>query len=185
MNLSADPWAGIDPRSPNVDQAAMAKRYGPHWQAGVSGPHSNVWEVTMQEAFAARKATWSVVYEEWDGIPTRREVDDARYSLDRRVLGLMQPPKPPKPEPPRPEPPEPEPPKPEPPKPEPPEPEPPKPEPPEPEPPKPEAIQVPDDIKETLRILTNAKGTFIIGPGRAARFQRLADWVLGLEKPAE
>jgi hypothetical protein len=238
MDLSADPWAGIDPRSTNVNQAAMAQRYGPHWQAGVSGPHSNVWRDALREAFAARTARWPVVYSEWDGIPIGREVDDARYSLDPRVLqapssavtvtvtvpsGEFKPGQP-----------------------------------------ltvtwettgtvasytvslsiddgpfndladaprtarsfaitlpsvtstsrgvvqvaakdrsrtqvgkgisrqftiKPEStgIKVPDDVKETLRILTAAKGRFVIGPGRAARIQRLADWVrgLGVEVPED
>jgi hypothetical protein len=243
MDLSADPWAGRDPRGTTVDQAAMAKRYGPNWQAGVSGPHSNVWEGKLQELFAARTAPWSVIYEQWDGIPIRREIDDSRYSLDPRIF----PPAPPvttvtvtapgpggvfepgqqltvewatsgpvsshtlslsidggpfnnlkdlpkaarsftfalpsvsaqsqglvkvtakdssgtpvaqensQPFTIKPKV--------------------------STEPPKPEPIKVPDDVKETLRILTAARGPFVIGPGRAGRIKRLADWVLGLEKP--
>jgi hypothetical protein len=90
MDLTADPWAGRDPQSTTVDQAAMAKRYGPSWQAGVAGPHSNVWREKLAMAFAQRKAPWPVDYDKWDGIPIQREVDDARYSDDRRVLAVQE-----------------------------------------------------------------------------------------------
>lgn len=86
MDLTADPWAGRDPRSPIVDQAAMARRYGQHWQSGAPGPHSNVYEDGLRERFALRKATWPVNFEEWDGIPIGREVNDAFFSKDSRVL---------------------------------------------------------------------------------------------------
>jgi len=221
----------------------MAQRYGPNWQAGVSGPHSNVWEGKLQELFAARTAPWNPDYAAWDGIPIRREIDDSRYSLDPRIFppqlpvtsvtvtapgpgGQFEPgqqltvewatngpvsshtlslsidggpfnnlkdlPKAARsftfdlPSVPaqsqgrvqveaksssgtpvaqgvsqpftiKPKISE--------------------------EPPKLDPIKVPDDIKETLRILTGATGVFLIGPGRAKRIQRLADWVLGLEKP--
>ncbi len=85
LNLTADPWAGRDPRTTAVDQTAMTGRYGPHWQAGVSGPHSNVYEDSLREKFASRTATWPVQYEEWDGIPIGREVNDAFFSKDPRV----------------------------------------------------------------------------------------------------
>ena len=85
MDLTADPWAGRDPRTTNVDQTAMGKRYGPHWTAGVSGPHSNVYEDALRDRFADRAATWPVVYEEWDGIPIGREVNDSFYSRDTKV----------------------------------------------------------------------------------------------------
>jgi hypothetical protein len=85
MDLTADPWAGRDPRTTNIDQTAMGKRYGPHWQAGVAGPHSNVYEDALRERFANRTATWPVVYEEWDGIPIGREVNDSFYTRDTKV----------------------------------------------------------------------------------------------------
>jgi hypothetical protein len=247
MDLSADPWAGRDPRTPNVDQAAMAKRYGPHWQAGVPGPHSNVWRDALRDAFADRTARWNPKFEDWDGIPIGREVNDAMFSQDRRVLqgtgqgtakvtvtapsgGELQPgqqvtvewetsgssvsshtvslslddgpfnklsdlPKaarsftfelPSEPSPSRgvvqvvakdrsrrqvaegtsqpftikqPST----------------------------EEPPPNGIEVPADVKGTLGILTGASGPFNVGPGRAARIKRLAEWVngLGVEVPAD
>jgi len=68
-----------------VDQAAMDRRYGPHRSAGVSGPHQNVYEDALRERFARRKATWTVNYEEWDGIPIGMEVNDAMFSKDSKV----------------------------------------------------------------------------------------------------
>ncbi len=91
MDLTADPWAGRDPRTTNIDQTAMGQRYGSHWQAGVSGPHSNVYEDALRERFAARAATWPVVYEEWDGIPIGREVNDSFYSRDTKVTAPISP----------------------------------------------------------------------------------------------
>jgi len=86
MDLTADPWAGRDPRTTIVDQAAMDRRYGPHWRAGAPGPHSNVYADGLRERFALRKAGWPVQYGEWDGIPIGREINDAYYSMDSRAL---------------------------------------------------------------------------------------------------
>src|SRR5262245_60097560 len=77
MDLTADPWAGRDPRTTVVDQDAMGRRYGPHWGAGVSGPHSNVYSDGLRERFANRTATWPVQYDQWDGNPIGPEVNDA------------------------------------------------------------------------------------------------------------
>ncbi len=89
MNLNADPWAGLaDPRTTVVDPDVMARRYGPHWAAGVPGVHSNVYEDALREKFATRTAMWTVEYEEWDGNPIGHEVNDAYYSQDNRVTSV-------------------------------------------------------------------------------------------------
>jgi len=85
MDLTADPWAGRDPRTNVVDQEAMKQRYGPFFQAGVSGPHSNVYEDALREKFATRTAFWNPKYEDFDGNPIGREVNDAFYSRDTKV----------------------------------------------------------------------------------------------------
>lgn len=96
MNTIVDPWAGGTFR-----RELMAERYGPWWESGAPGYHSNVFEGELRERFADRTARWPVDYSQWDGVPTQREVTDAYYTQDQRVRPVVValPPPPPAPPP--------------------------------------------------------------------------------------
>lgn len=103
FNPAIDPWGGG-----RFDRSKMAGRYGQYWDLGVNGPHDSSYHAYLTDQFAERRARWGPRYDEFDGKPTAREVNDAYYTADRRVLPL--PPQPPPPPPPTPQPPPPEPP---------------------------------------------------------------------------
>lgn len=69
-------------------RSLMACRYGPRWEGGSPGPHATDYERYMREDFANRVARWHPDYPLYDGNPTEREINDAYYSRDRRVLPL-------------------------------------------------------------------------------------------------
>ncbi len=113
MDLTAHP-SQFDSGSPQM-QAAMFRRYGPLWQAGVSGIvhqpsiqqyFEQDFEATVASGIAPRWASPGWKAQDWTGIPTAEEVDDAYYTKDSRVT-TRQVPRPPIDPPPPPPPPDP------------------------------------------------------------------------------
>lgn len=92
LDASADPWAGG-----GFNRQTMFLRYGPWWETGVPGPHSTDYATYLREAFASRTARWPVDYSLYDGEPSEKEVTDAYYTRDPRVLPLTSPTRPPRP----------------------------------------------------------------------------------------
>lgn len=62
-----------------IDSEVRHQRYGPHLGAGAPGFHPPDVAENLMQAFENRNAWWPVNYEEWDGIVTDRERDDAYY----------------------------------------------------------------------------------------------------------
>lgn len=85
----------VNPDAPTQDE--LARRYGVHWQAGVGGVHSNVFNDALREEFLLGR--WGSLAE-YDGRPTAMEMNDAYYTQDRRVYNPLPAPPPPSPPPP-------------------------------------------------------------------------------------
>lgn len=90
LNQSIDPWA-----NGTFNESLMAGRYGEDWIAGVPGPHSTDYANYFRIQFAERTARWGVIdYSLYDGEPTQKEITDAYYTKDARVLPIVPHPEP-------------------------------------------------------------------------------------------
>lgn len=86
LNTSCDPWAGG-----GFNRDLMACRYGPHWENGAPGPHSNIFNDELHQRCLDRTGRWSTPAElaKYNCAPLPRETTDAYYTQDPRVKPVV------------------------------------------------------------------------------------------------